>query len=284
MGIGGQGGKDVMEFRVVGIPGGPFGWGGKAGLQDAGDNILRRCAEVVEEVGEVGVDEGRGKGSGSEGRKGGAEEMRGGVVGKVKAWIEDVLVRGRGGGVEVVDGAELARMDLAEEVKAGVGVLEDGAEPRSKRELGGWRVRWGGVDWEGGQVGPRERMGTWRRKLKGEWPACGCHNLGGRGRRRRVNREGRSGAQRDWLGRWQRYGIGYSTIPAAGGDGVTKGGSVEGVLGGWRESGGKRQGERREWRSEGDGMKTGTGWWRGPSIARIGPGQHRRAGRTNPGQ
>eukprot|EP00977_Amphora_coffeiformis_P023868 scaffold14635_cov201-Amphora_coffeaeformis.AAC.1 len=182
IGIGGQGGEDVVEFWVVGVPGGPFGWGGEAGSQDAGDNILQGCAGVVKEVGEVGVD------------KGGVEEMRGGVVGKVEAWTEDVL-------------------DLAEEVKAGVGVLEDGAEPRGERELGwsrGWRVRWEGVDWEGGQVGPKERMGAWRRKLKGEWPACGCHNLGAR-RRRRVNRGGRSGAQRDWSGRWQRYGIGYST-------------------------------------------------------------------------
>eukprot|EP00977_Amphora_coffeiformis_P020016 scaffold7802_cov173-Amphora_coffeaeformis.AAC.2 len=136
MGIGGQGGKDVVEFWVVGIPGGPFGWGRKAGSQDAGDNILRGCAGVVEEVGEVGVDEGSGKGSGREAGKGGAEEMRGGVVGKVEAWIEDVLVRGRGGGVEVVDGTELARVDLAEEVKAGVGVLEDSSEPRGKRKLG----------------------------------------------------------------------------------------------------------------------------------------------------
>eukprot|EP00977_Amphora_coffeiformis_P021495 scaffold9374_cov208-Amphora_coffeaeformis.AAC.2 len=125
-----------MEFWVVGVPGGPFGWGWEAGSQDAGDNILRRCAGVVEEVGEVGVDEGRGKGSGREAGKGGAEEMRGGVVGKVEAWIEDVLVRGRGGGVEVVDGTELTRVDLAEEVKAGVGVLEDGAKPRGERKLG----------------------------------------------------------------------------------------------------------------------------------------------------
>eukprot|EP00977_Amphora_coffeiformis_P025407 scaffold19634_cov96-Amphora_coffeaeformis.AAC.2 len=94
IGIGGQGGKDVMEFGVRSIPGSPFGWGGEAGLQDAGDNILQGCAGVVEEVGEVGVDEGRGKGSGREAGKGGAEEMRGGVVGKVEAWIEDVLVRG----------------------------------------------------------------------------------------------------------------------------------------------------------------------------------------------
>eukprot|EP00977_Amphora_coffeiformis_P025757 scaffold22014_cov99-Amphora_coffeaeformis.AAC.1 len=119
--------------------------------------------------------------------------MRGGVVGKVEAWIEDVLVRGRGGGVEVVDGTELTRVDLAEEVKARVGVLEDGAEPRGKRKLGwsrGRRVQWEGVDWEGGQVGPGGRMGAWRRKLKGEWPACGCHSLGAHGRRRKVNREG----------------------------------------------------------------------------------------------
>eukprot|EP00977_Amphora_coffeiformis_P023368 scaffold13139_cov112-Amphora_coffeaeformis.AAC.2 len=75
----------------------------------------------------------------------------------------------------------------------------------------GWKGQWEGVDWEGGQMGPRERMGAWRWKLKGEWPACGCHTLGARGRRRRVNRGGRSGGQRDWLGRWQRYGIGYST-------------------------------------------------------------------------
>eukprot|EP00977_Amphora_coffeiformis_P002055 scaffold386_cov135-Amphora_coffeaeformis.AAC.2 len=115
MGIGGQGGEDVVEFGVVGIPGGPFGWGGKAGSQDAGDNVLRGCAGVVKEVGEVGVNEGRGKGNGREAGKGGVEEVRGGVVGK---------------------GAELARVDLAEEVKTGVGVLEDGAEPRGKGELG----------------------------------------------------------------------------------------------------------------------------------------------------
>eukprot|EP00977_Amphora_coffeiformis_P027049 scaffold32627_cov122-Amphora_coffeaeformis.AAC.1 len=54
--------------------------------------------------------------------------------------------------------------------------------------------------------------------------------------------------------------------------------------GGWRGSGGRRRGERREWRSEGDGRRTGTGWRRGPLIARTGLGRHRRAGRTNPGQ
>eukprot|EP00977_Amphora_coffeiformis_P021494 scaffold9374_cov208-Amphora_coffeaeformis.AAC.1 len=67
----------------------------------------------------------------------------------------------------------------------------------------GRRVRWEGVDWEGGQVGPRERMGAWRWQRKGEWPAYGCHTLGVRGRRHRVNREGRPGPQRDWSGRWQ---------------------------------------------------------------------------------
>eukprot|EP00977_Amphora_coffeiformis_P023367 scaffold13139_cov112-Amphora_coffeaeformis.AAC.1 len=107
-----------MEFRVVGIPGGPFGWGGKAGLQDAGDNILRGCAGVVEEVGEVGVNEGRGKGSGCEAGKGGVEEMRGGVARKVEAWIEDVLVRGQRGVIEVV-GAKKRRRRMAKRVGAG---------------------------------------------------------------------------------------------------------------------------------------------------------------------
>eukprot|EP00977_Amphora_coffeiformis_P018643 scaffold6634_cov158-Amphora_coffeaeformis.AAC.1 len=91
-----QGSEDVVEFWVVGVPGGPFGWGGEAGSQDAGDNVLQRFTRVIEEVGEVGVDEGGGKGGGCEAGKGGAEEMRGGVVRKVEAWIEDVLVRGRG--------------------------------------------------------------------------------------------------------------------------------------------------------------------------------------------
>eukprot|EP00977_Amphora_coffeiformis_P021634 scaffold9620_cov197-Amphora_coffeaeformis.AAC.9 len=49
IGIRGQGSEDIMEFWVVGIPGGPFGWGGETGSQDAGDNVLRRCAGVVEE-------------------------------------------------------------------------------------------------------------------------------------------------------------------------------------------------------------------------------------------
>eukprot|EP00977_Amphora_coffeiformis_P026583 scaffold28006_cov107-Amphora_coffeaeformis.AAC.1 len=70
IGIRGQGSEDVTEFGVVRIPGGPFGWGGEAGSQDAGDDVLRRFTRVVEEVGEVGVDEGRGRGSGREAGKG----------------------------------------------------------------------------------------------------------------------------------------------------------------------------------------------------------------------
>eukprot|EP00977_Amphora_coffeiformis_P019771 scaffold7437_cov206-Amphora_coffeaeformis.AAC.2 len=54
--------------------------------------------------------------------------------------------------------------------------------------------------------------------------------------------------------------------------------------GGWRGIGGKHRGKRREWHSEGDEKRTGTGWWRGLSIARTGTGRRRRAGRTNPGQ
>eukprot|EP00977_Amphora_coffeiformis_P003518 scaffold672_cov109-Amphora_coffeaeformis.AAC.2 len=136
-------------------------------------------------------------------------------------------------------------------------------------------------------------MGAWRRKLKGEWPACGCHNLGARGRRHRVTRGWRSGARRDWSGRWQRYGRGYSTSGRRRRShqrwcsGRSPGKMTSLVVyanGGRRESGDKHRGERREWHSEGDGMKTGTGWRRGPSIARSGPGQHRSAGRTNPGQ
>eukprot|EP00977_Amphora_coffeiformis_P026497 scaffold27157_cov107-Amphora_coffeaeformis.AAC.1 len=54
--------------------------------------------------------------------------------------------------------------------------------------------------------------------------------------------------------------------------------------GGQRGSGGKHRGERREWRSEGDGRRTATGWRRGLLRARNGLGWHRHAGRTNPGQ
>eukprot|EP00977_Amphora_coffeiformis_P021661 scaffold9685_cov90-Amphora_coffeaeformis.AAC.2 len=136
-------------------------------------------------------------------------------------------------------------------------------------------------------------MGAWRRKRKGEWPACGCHTLGVRGRRRKENREGRSGPWRDWSGIWQRYGIGYSTNGRRRRShqrwcsGRSPGKMTSPVVcadGGWRESGGRRRGERREWRSEGDGRRTGTGWRRGPSIARTGLGRRRRAGRTSPGQ
>eukprot|EP00977_Amphora_coffeiformis_P017281 scaffold5536_cov186-Amphora_coffeaeformis.AAC.4 len=52
-----------------------------------------------------------------------------------RTWIEDVLVHGGRRGIKVVDGTELARVDLAEEVRAGVGVLEDGAKPRGKRKV-----------------------------------------------------------------------------------------------------------------------------------------------------